>query len=280
MAFDLSNIFDKDMVMPEMQQGRPVKDLFCLKGRVALVTGGTGNGYGSQAVAALAEAGATVFITSRDQLRAQQTAAILRDKGLDVRGLALDLESEPSIAQVVETLVGETGRIDILVNNACSNHFESFETISLQDWNQVLAVNMTGTMLISRATAPHMLKNDGGVMVNLSSIYGVVAPDQRIYGESGTNSPLVYGMTKAALIQMTRYLATFWAPRIRVNCLTPGGLFNHQDEQFIGQYVAKTPLGRMAGADDLKGAILFLASDASAWVTGQNLVVDGGWTAW
>jgi len=266
--------------MPEMQQGRPVKDLFCLEGRVALVTGGTGNGYGSQAVQALAEAGATVYITSRDLSRVQQTAEILRDKGLDVRGLTLDLECEHSISCVVDTLVSQTGCIDILVNNACSNHFESFETVSLKDWNQVLAVNMTGTMLISRAIAPHMQKNKGGVMINLSSIYGVVAPDQRIYGESGTNSPLVYGMTKAALIQMTRYLATFWAPRIRVNCLTPGGLFNHQDEQFVSQYVAKTPLARMAGPNDLKGAVLFLASDASAWVTGQNLVVDGGWTAW
>lgn len=266
--------------MTDMQRARDTKDLFCLKGRVALVTGGTGNGYGAQAVQALAEAGATVFITSRNLSRVQQAAEELREKGLDVHGLALDLESEESIACVVNTLISETGRIDILVNNACSNHFESFETVSLKDWNQVLAVNITGTMLISRATAPHMLQNDGGVMVNLSSIYGMVAPDQRIYGSTGTNSPLVYGMTKAALIQMTRYLATFWAPSIRVNCLTPGGLFNHQDEQFISQYVAKTPMARMAGADDLKGAVLFLASDASAWVTGQNLVVDGGWTAW
>lgn len=266
--------------MSEMQQARNTQDLFCLKGRVALVTGGTGNGYGSQAVQALAEAGATVFITSRNLARVQQTAEKLRGQGLDVRGLALDLESEQSISSVVDTLISDAGRLDILVNNACSNHFESFETVSLKDWNQVLAVNITGTMLISRATAVHMLENDGGVMINLSSIYGMVAPDQRIYGSTGTNSPLVYGMTKAALIQMTRYLATFWAPKIRVNCLTPGGLFNNQDEQFISQYVAKTPLGRMAGSDDLKGAVLFLASDASAWVTGQNLVVDGGWTAW
>lgn len=266
--------------MSDLPQARNTKDLFNLKGRVALVTGGTGNGYGSQAVRALAEAGATVFITSRDPGKAQQTAKDLGGSGLEVRGLGLDLESEQSIANVIDTIISGTGRLDILVNNACSNHFESFETVALKDWNQVLAVNITGTMLISRATAPHMLQNDGGVMINLSSIYGVVAPDQRIYGSTGTNSPLVYGMTKAALIQMTRYLATFWAPHIRVNCLTPGGLFNNQDERFIGQYVAKTPLGRMAGPDDLKGAVLFLASDASAWVTGQNLVVDGGWTAW
>ena len=266
--------------MPDMQQARDTKDLFCLKGRVALVTGGTGSGYGAQAVQALADAGATVFITSRNLARVQQAAQELREKGLDVHGLALDLESEQSITDVVETLISKAGRLDILVNNACSNHFESFETVSLQDWNQVLAVNITGTMLMSRTTAPHMQQNGGGVMINLSSIYGMVAPDQRIYGSTGTNSPLVYGMTKAALIQMTRYLATFWAPSIRVNCLTPGGLFNHQDEQFISQYVAKTPLGRRAGGDDLTGAVLFLASDASAWVTGQNLVVDGGWTAW
>jgi NAD(P)-dependent dehydrogenase (short-subunit alcohol dehydrogenase family) len=266
--------------MPEMQKIRNTKDLFCLKGRVALVTGGTGNGYGAQAVQALAEAGAKVYMTSRDPFQVRKAEEKLRDGGLEVHGLVLDLEHEQSISTTIDTIISDSGCIDILVNNACSNHLESFETVSLKDWNQVLAVNITGTMLISRATAPHMLQNDGGVMINLSSIYGMVSPDQRIYGSTGTNSPLVYGMTKAALIQMTRYLATFWAPSIRVNCLTPGGLFNHQDEQFISQYVAKTPLGRMAGADDLKGAVLFLASDASAWVTGQNLVVDGGWTAW
>lgn len=251
-------------------------DLFDLEGRVALVTGSAGKGYGAQAVQALADAGATVYLTSRKIKRAKHSC----QKGLDVRALALDLEKEQSIADAVKTVIAEQGRIDILVNNACSNHLESFETISLEDWNRVLAVNMTGTMLLSRTTAPHMLAGEGGVIINLSSIYGIVAPDQRIYGSSGINSPLVYGMTKAALVQMTRYLATYWAPKIRVNCLTPGGLFNDQDEQFINNYVAKTPLGRMAGPNDLKGAILYLASNASAWVTGQNLVVDGGWTAW
>lgn len=266
--------------MSEIPSHRHVKDLFDLTGRVALVTGGGGHGYGAQAVEALAEAGATVYLTSREPSRALQTTETLRGKSMDVHGLRLDLEDEQSILSAIDTIISERSRLDILVNNACSNHLESFETVSVNDWSQVLAVNITGTMLLSRAVAPHMLKCNGGVMINLSSIYGVVAPDQRIYGSTGINSPLVYGMTKASLIQMSRYLATFWAPKIRVNCLTPGGLYNHQDEQFVRNYEAKTPLGRMAGPEDLKGAVLYLASDASAWVTGQNLVVDGGWTAW
>ena len=135
-------------------------------------------------------------------------------------------------------------------------------------------------MLMSRAVAPHMLKQGRGVIVNISSIYGVVSPDQRIYGQSGINSPLIYGVTKAAVIQMTRFMATYWAPHIRVNCITPGGLYNSQDTGFVEKYVYRTPLARMAGSYDLKGAAAYLASDASAWVTGHNLVVDGGWTIW
>lgn len=266
--------------MPDRKTDRDIRDLFRLDGRVALVTGGAGKGYGAQAVQALAEAGATVYLTSRDLAQARQAAQALCQRKLDVRPLCLDLETESSIAETISAIMADRGRIDVLVNNACGNHLESFETISLEDWNRVVAVNITGSMLISRATAPHMLAGQGGVMINLASIYGVVSPDQGIYGDSGINSPLVYGMTKAALIQMSRYLATFWAPKIRVNSLTPGGLYNDQDEQFVRRYVARTPLGRMAGPNDLKGAVLYLASDASAWVTGQNLIVDGGWTAW
>lgn len=215
--------------MSEVPQSKDVKELFDLKGRVALVTGGTGRGFGAQTVAALAEAGATVYLTSRDEARARNAAGLLRAKGLDVHGLELDLEDERSILSLVDTVISDRSRLDILVNNASSIHLESFETISLEDWNRVLAVNLTGTMLVTRTAAPHMLEGNGGVIINISSIYGVVAPDQRIYGSTGLNSPLVYGMSKAALIQMTRYLSTFWAPKIRVNCLTPGGLFNNQE---------------------------------------------------
>jgi len=261
-------------------RARSVHELFDLKGRVALVTGGAGPGFGAQISEALAEAGAHVVITSRDLGKAEERAQELRNKGFRVLGAALEVTLEESVQQAVQFVVEKLGRIDILFNSAAANHLASVEQTELEPWNRVLATNITGAMLVSRAVAPHMRKIGAGVIVNVSSIYGVVSPDPRIYGRSGLDSPLVYGVSKAAVLQMTRYLATHWAPQIRVNCLTPGGLANRQDPTFVKNYVERTPLGRMAGPEDLKGAALFLSADASAWVTGHNLVVDGGWTAW
>jgi NAD(P)-dependent dehydrogenase (short-subunit alcohol dehydrogenase family) len=265
-------------VMPNT--GKPLPELFDLSGKVALVTGGAGDGYGMQVTGALAEAGAHVIITSRDFHKAQQSAQSYRANGLVVDGKQLELKDEKSVSSLVAELLDVPGRVDILFNNAAENCMEPLETFQLADWNRVLAANITGTMLISREVAPHMITRGSGVIVNLSSIYGVVAPDHRIYGKSRLNSPLVYGISKAAIIQMTRYLAVYWRPHIRVNCITAGGLFNRQDPEFVSLYVDRTPLGRMAGPDDLKGIAVYLASDASAWVTGQNFIVDGGWTTW
>ena len=259
---------------------RNIHELFDLSGQVAVVTGGAGSGYGVQIVQALAEAGATVIITSRDAKKAHKKAAQYDEDGLLVEGKALELSDEQSILGLVKCVVGKYGRIDILFNNASANHLEPFDTISIEDWNKVLSVNITGTMLISRCVAPYMLEQSRGVIVNISSIYGLVSPDQRIYGKSGLNSPLVYGITKAANIHMTKFMATYWAPYIRANCITPGGLYNHQDAELVKNYVARTPLGRMGELNDLKGVAVYLASEASAWVTGQNIIVDGGWTTW
>jgi len=257
-----------------------VRELFDLAGRVALVTGAAGDGYGRQIAEALAEAGARVVITSRRLAKARERARQLTARGLDVCALALDLTRERSIGVAVTHVLKTHGRLDILFNNAAHNHLEPLENVAVKDWNRVLAVNLTGTMLLSRAVAPLLRRGGRGVIVNVSSIYGLVAPDPRLYGRSGLNSPLVYGATKSALVQMTRHLAVEWAPTIRVNCLSAGGLRRGQPPSFLRAYISRTPLGRMAGPDDLKGAAVFLASDASAWMTGQNLVVDGGWTAW
>jgi NAD(P)-dependent dehydrogenase (short-subunit alcohol dehydrogenase family) len=254
--------------------------LFDLTGRVAIVTGGAQKGYGSQIVNALAKAGATVVITSRELKAAEQKAGLLKEQGASACGMELELKDENSIVACVQGVVNKFGRIDILFNNASDNHLEPFETVSIEDWNRVLNVNLTGTMLMCRNVAPHMLELKRGVIVNLSSIYGMVSPNHGIYGKSGINSPLVYGVTKAGIIQMTRYLATYWAPHIRVNSITPGGLFNDQDVDFVSEYTKLTPLGKMAGNRDLEGAALYLACDASGFVTGHNLVVDGGWTVW
>ena len=262
-------------------KGRTTKELYDLNNRCAIVTGGAGEGYGAQIVEALGEAGAQVIITSRDLRKAVSKARwYKKEKKLKVEGRKLNLDSENNIIEFFDELNKKYKEIDILVNNATQNKLISLEKISLNDWNEVFSVNITGTMILTRSIAQNMLKRKSGTIINISSIYGFLSPDQRIYGNSGLNSPLIYGITKAALIQMTRYLATYWAPYIRVNCISPGGLFNNQPSDFIEKYEDKTPLGRMAGPDDLKGIALFLASDASKWITGQNYIVDGGWSIW
>lgn len=257
-----------------------IDELFSLKGKVAIVTGGSGHKFGSQICSALAEAGAQVVITSRNGEKARAKAEEYKAKGLNVHGSELQLETEETIVEFIRKTHEQFGRIDVLVNNACANHLEKYETVKLQDWNRVLHANVTAPMLLARNVAPHMLEQGKGSIINISSIYGVVPPDLGIYGNSGLNSPLIYGATKAALQQMTKYWAVNWAPKIRVNTITPGGLYNNQDAEFVKNYNRKTPMQRMAGPDDLKGAALYLATDASSWVTGQNLIVDGGWTVW
>lgn len=258
---------------------RSIVELFDLAGQVAIVTGGAGYGYGAQVVATLAELGAKVIITSRDAIKVAAKAEEYCSKGWSVRGQVLELGEKSTVNKLVDDVISEHGKIDILVNNATENSLKNFEDIAVEEWNQLLTANLTGTMLLSRAVGQQMLEQQSGSIINMSSIYGIVAPDQRIYGDSGLDSPLLYAVVKAGLIQMARYLASHWAPHVRVNAISPGGLYSEQPAEFLSEYIQRTPLGRMAGPDDLKGAIAFLASDASAWVTGQNFVVDGGWTS-
>ncbi len=257
---------------------RRVADLFSLAGRVALVTAGTGSGCGRQVVEALAEAGAKVILTSRCLERAAAAASGFRAAGLDVEGEVLLPGDLDSTCRLIASISRRHGRLDILVNNAAANLLKPVEAVTPAEWDSVQRVNLAGAMLLSREAAQVMRRAGSGVILNVASIYGVVSPDPALYGTSGLDSPLVYGVSKAGLIQMTRYLAVHWAPQVRVNCISPGGLQAGQPADFVDRYVARTPLRRMGGPDDLKGAVVFLTSDASAWVTGQNLVVDGGWT--
>lgn len=257
---------------------KTIQQLFDLDGRVALVTGAASGGFASQAAHALAECGANVVVSSRDLAKAQQIVDALPGNSHDA--VALDLTDEPQIQQAISRIIEKQARLDIVVNAAAAICLDSVESVSTEDFNQVLNANITGTMLVSRHAAPYLKQSPQGCIINFSSIYGVVSPDPRIYGESGLNSPLVYGASKAAIIQMTRYLSVYWAPDVRVNCISPGGLYNQQSDDFVEQYCQRTPLRTMAGPNDAKGLVAYLASDASAWVTGQNFVVDGGWTAW
>lgn len=287
-------------------------DLFRLDGRVAVVTGGAGL-LGAEFCRTLAEAGARLAIADIDQPAADALAASLAQEGYHALGIQLDVTNPESVQAMVEVALEEYDRLDILVNSAALDpkfdpehqgpgdtgvgnntsshpplspipHSLPFEDYPLNLWNQALAVNLTGAFLCCQAAVRPMLAQGGGVIVNLSSIYGLAGPDQRLYQRPGREpqyKPAYYSVTKAGILGLTRYLATNYGERnIRANALTPGGVYNDHDAEFVRAYSARAVLGRMAQKDDLNGALLFLASDASAYMTGANLVVDGGWTAW
>jgi 2-deoxy-D-gluconate 3-dehydrogenase len=195
---------------------------------------------------------------------------------------------------MMRTVLKHFGKVDILVNNAAldpkfdvehaGEHTNRFEDFPFDAWQAALNVNVTGMFLCAKAASKPMLDANSGVIVNVSSTYGLVGPDQRLYereGEPTQYKPVTYTVSKAAIVGLTRYLATYYANTgIRVNTLTPGGVFAGHDDEFVERYSSKTVLGRMAKAEEMSDALLFLVSDASTYMTGANLVVDGGWTAW
>jgi NAD(P)-dependent dehydrogenase (short-subunit alcohol dehydrogenase family) len=277
----------------------PFPELFRLDGRVALVTGGAGL-LGRRYCEALLQAGARVVIGDLDGVRAEALAAEL--SGTQALGLRQDVTDETSVRDTVDVAVERFGRLDILVNNAAltvrggserlspADYFAPFEDYKREVWDQALAVNLTGMLLCAQAAGRQMLRQapPGGVIVNISSTYGVVAPDQRLYegvtspyADASFNTPVSYAVTKTAVLGLTRYLATYWGRKnIRVNALTPHGVFDNHDDAFVQNFVYRSPLGRMARNDEYRGALLFLVSDASSYMTGANLIVDGGWTTW
>ena len=267
-------------------------DLFDLTGKVAVVTGGAGL-LGQVFCQALVTAGASVAIIDIDKNKADQTAReIKKDKSQKVLAFACDITSPDSVSSMVKEVVNQLGRIDILLNNAASKgsnldqFFAPFENYSLQTWREVMAVNIDGLFLVAQSVGNQMKAQGGGSIIQISSIYGVVAPDQRIYEGSeyngrAINTPAVYSVSKAAVLGLTSYLSTYWADsKIRVNTLTPGGIASGQNNEFSKKYSNRVPLGRMGEATELTGALIYLASDASSYVTGQNIIVDGGLSAW
>lgn len=261
-----------------------VQDHFLLKDKVAIVTGGAGL-LGPQFVQALAEAGARVILADRDDKKGPQIAKKLSKRlKKNIFFHQVNVIDENSVRDLVETVREKFKRIDILVNAAMGlgkNFNASVDSYSWEDWNQVMSVNVGGTFLCSRAVAVEMKKRRSGSIINIGSIYGVVGADQRIYGKSGINSPAAYAASKGAVINLTRYLAVYWAPSgIRVNAISPGGIFNHQDKGFIKKYSERAPMKRMLDKSELNGTLVYLASSAASAVTGHNLLVDAGWTAW
>jgi NAD(P)-dependent dehydrogenase (short-subunit alcohol dehydrogenase family) len=272
-----------------MTEGPNVMSLFRLDGQVALVTGGAKN-LGYDMALALAEAGADVVITSRDASSAASSAsAISKSTGRRILPLAFDVSDEPAVAAAINEIISQFGRLDILVNNAGNVGKSTPETApmerrELDDWNRVIAINLTGVFLCSKhAVATAMKPARRGVIVNIGSSAGIIGKDRRQYEGTGMGgATLDYHASKGGVISMTRDMAVYLAPHnIRVNCISPGGFRRGQPAKFVERYSSNVPMGRM-GQDgkEMKGAILFMASEASSYVTGHNLVVDGGLTAW
>lgn len=267
-----------------------LQEWYDIEDDVIILTGGAGR-LGRHYGEVLSELGANVVLFDLDGDQCRKLASSLgSDHGTDPLGIEVDLREEDDVQAGVEQVVDKYGRVDTLINNAAAEQLTVIdgEVVGVSNfpkdlWEENLDVNLTGALLCVQEVAPHMLDEDSrGVILNIGSVYGVQGPDQRIYGDSGINSSIAYATTKSGLVNFTRYLASFYQGEgIRVNCLSPGGVRNEeQTEEFRENYTDRTMIKRMAEPDDLAAALVYLISPASSWVTGYNMVVDGGWTAW
>lgn len=253
---------------------------FSLEGKVALVTGGAGL-YGRQIAVALAQAGAVTNMTSRDGERLRDLEQSFAQEGVAVSAHVLDQEREESILALRDAIIAKHGRVDILVNNAVARTMSSWDD-PLEAFDRSMRINATGLFAITRAFGDLMAERGSGSIVNIGSIQGSVGPDGSLYKDMGFHGFVPdYFFHKGGMLNFTRFVASYYGPNnVRCNCVSPGGLASHRTPQpFIERYAERTMLGRMAGDTDLMGSIVFLASDASAYVTGANLAVDGGYTA-
>jgi len=272
------------------------KNLFDLTGRVAIITGGTGL-LGQQHAEAIANAGgipvlADIHLDSMDP----QSCAWKERFGGSVFPIKVDITQPESVKALLAEVLDRYDRVDILINNAANNpkmertaevEFSRLENFPLKQWEADLSVGLTGAFLCSQIIGSEMAKRKRGVIVNVASDLAVIAPDQRLYRKSGLPDdqqpvkPVTYSVVKTGLVGLTRYLATYWAEAgIRVNAISPGGVYNNQPEEFVQRLASLIPLGRMAKMDEYQAAILFLCSDASSYMTGTNLVIDGGRSCW
>lgn len=278
----------------ELVKKQNILDKFSLSGKVALVTGGAGL-LGKQFTQTLAQAGAKVIVSDINIEDAGKQADAINSEGYSSSPMYVNVTDPQSVNEVILKVVNRYSRLDILVNSAAldpkfdpqhSNEQMSnaFEDYPLKAWQDSLQVNLTGMFLTSQATVKQMLQQCEGTIINICSIYGLVGPDQAIYripGQPEKFKPVDYSVTKAGVLGFTRYLAAYLAGKnIRVNALSPGGVNNDHEEEFVKNYSAHNILGRMSKIDEMNGALLFLASEASSYMTGSNLIIDGGWTAW
>ena len=256
-----------------------VKELLSLKNKIILVTGGTGQ-YGKCIVEGLAEADGTVIIGSRNLENARKTAEHFVEQGLDVYALQIDQANHVTIITAKKAILDKYGKLDVFVNNAVARPMKGYDA-PIDQFDASMRVNATGVMDILREMADMMAQSGGGSIINISSFMGMYGPDLSNYeGTDMGTPPPDYFFHKAGMINITRYLAKVLAgQQVRVNCISPGGLFNHQLQPFLENYCKKVPLGRMANPDDIKGLVVLLASEAGAYINGENILMDGGYHA-
>lgn len=270
-----------------MNSDTSIYSLISLKDQVALITGGAGH-LGSAMALVMAELGANILLLDRDLPSLEIVKKeITSSYDVQVECIVCDLSVEAEVAKVAEIVSETMGRLDIIVNNAAyvgTTNIEgwscSFESQSLTAWRQALEVNLTSVFHLCQSCKLLLEKSGHGSIINVGSIYGILGPDLSLYDDTDLNNPAAYAASKGGLLQLTRWLATVLAPSVRVNAVSPGGIERGQPEPFMSKYIARTPLKRMGREEDFKGVIAFLASDMSRWVTGQNIVVDGGWSIW
>ncbi len=266
---------------------KTICELSSLKGRRALVTGAVG-GIGRKMVETIAELGGSLILVDKPGSDYQPLIDFI-GTSWDVKIISLDcdLEDEKQREELIKTVHGDGVGLDVLINNAgfvgtsdLKGWVTDFERQTIETWQRALEVNLTAVFDLSKGLVPLLKKKNRGSIINVASIYGMLGPDYSLYSGTEMGNPAAYAASKGGVIQLTRWLSTTLAPQVRVNTISPGGVYRQQSDVFVKRYEARTPLGRMAREDDFKGVTAYLASDLSAYVTGQNLVVDGGWTGW
>ena len=277
---------------------KKMKDLFNLKDKITVITGGSGF-LGSEFALTLSNIGAIPIVLDKNKNSLQLLEKKFKKKKLKGFFLLVDLDDENKVNVAIDLIIKKYRKIDCLINAASFtgqdmletnvNFFEKFEKYNFQLWQRSLNGNLSSVFLVTKSVAKHMIKRKKGSIVNIASDVGIISPDHRIYEPNkkfnykgvNFNTPISYSVAKSGIISMTRYLATYWAKKgIRVNCVSPAGVYKKHNKKFVEQLSLRIPLGRMAKSDELNGAIIYLCSNASSYVTGHNLVVDGGRTIW
>ncbi len=246
-----------------------------------LISGGAGKQYSSDIVSYFLQKNCNVSVLTRSREAAEDRLySKFPHFRPQINCIEVDYTDLSSLEDAVEEAFAKFQGIDCLINSAATAKISTVEDFDLESWNKVFHLNLTVPVFLSKTCFPYLSKSDNGSILNISSIYGEKSPRHYIYEDSGLNSPINYGASKASLQYVTKYLAAYWAPKIRVNCLVPGGFYNNQPDNFVKNYVRNVPLGRMAEVGDLGGAAFFLCSTDAKYITGQCLSVDGGWSIW